>query len=195
MKLFKTNSLAMEVKENQIRILEGELLQEKHSSSLKENTISRLTKAIEDKDRQIEKLLKEKTEVILEKNQYFKTITQAADENIKLKKELERLKNGIEAETIQLNISYEDHVLKHLKHLTRVNGWKPYKEHFCTPECFKEHVLPAIQKDYESIDPKQKQSWFVRNEFLEYWEAKIVEEYRFVDSLYMIGGKFKVAFK
>lgn len=192
MKIFKTNNLAMEVKENQIRILEQELLQEKHSSSLKENTISRLTKSIEDKDRQIEKLWKEKTEVILEKNQYFKTITQAADENVKLKKELERLKNGIEAETIQLNISYEDHVSKHL---TRVNGWKPYKEHVCIPECFKGHVLPAIQKDYESIDTKQKQSWFVRNEFLEYWKAKIMEEYRFVDSLYVVGGKIKVTFK
>lgn len=197
MKLFKTNNLAMEVKENQIRILEQDLLQEKHSSSLKENTISRLTKSIEDKDQRISELWVEKAELSLQNNQYFKTINKAADENIKLKKEIERLKNGFKAEldTIMINITQKEHETGFnelaesvCSNLTRINGKKPYKEHVCTIGCFGKHVIKAIQKDYDSINPKYKKGKQASADFLQHWYNRLKKEYDWIDYLYAVDG-------
>lgn len=54
-------------------------------------------------------------------------------------------------------------------------------EHHCNQHCFKEHILPAIQRDYEST--------YEKFNFLNYWYEKLSKEYPWLKSLYIIDGK------
>lgn len=56
-----------------------------------------------------------------------------------------------------------------------------YSEHNCNRNCFKEHILPAIQRDYDST--------FEKFNFLNYWYEKLSKEYHWLESLYIIDGK------
>jgi chromosome segregation ATPase len=69
------------------------------------------------------------------------------------------------------------------------------KTHKCTKECFKEHVLPAIQRDYDSINPKYKDNPKTINNLLVHWEQRLSETYDFIDALFLVYGKVIVNFK
>ena len=71
----------------------------------------------------------------------------------------------------------------------KING---SKEHKCTKECFVEHVLKPIQKDYDKIGIKD---WKAKAQLIEYWAEKINKEYDFIEYFYMVKGKIYVTFK
>ena len=70
-----------------------------------------------------------------------------------------------------------------------------YSEHNCNLNCFKEHVLPAIQRDYDSKSIQFKNDWHERHCFIQHWKQKLKNEYDFLESLYMISDTIMVAFK
>ena len=70
-----------------------------------------------------------------------------------------------------------------------------YSEHNCNLNCFKEHVLPAIQRDYDSKGIQFKNDWRERHCFIQHWKQKLKNEYDFLESLYMISDTIMVAFK
>ncbi len=70
-----------------------------------------------------------------------------------------------------------------------------YSEHHCNLNCFKEHVLPAIQRDYDSKSIQFKNDWHKRHCFIQHWKQKLKNEYDFLESLYMIADTIMVAFK
>lgn len=54
-------------------------------------------------------------------------------------------------------------------------------EHHCDNSCFAEHVLSAIQRDYNYTSKKF--------DFIGYWYEKLSKEYPWLKCLYVIGGK------
>lgn len=54
-------------------------------------------------------------------------------------------------------------------------------EHYCNRNCFKEHILPALQRDYDFTLEKIG--------FLNYWYEELSKEYTWLESLYIIDGK------
>ena len=70
-----------------------------------------------------------------------------------------------------------------------------YSEHNCNLNCFKEHVLPAIQRDYDSKSIQFKNDWHERHCFIQHWKQKLKNDYDFLESLYMIADTIMVAFK
>lgn len=54
-------------------------------------------------------------------------------------------------------------------------------EHYCDKNCFAEHVLPSIQRDYDSTSKKF--------DFISYWYEKLSKEYHWLNCLYVNGGK------
>ena len=68
-------------------------------------------------------------------------------------------------------------------------------EHQCNQYCFKEHVLPAIQRDYDYRSIKFKNDWQKRHCFIQHWKQKLKNEYDFLESLYMIVDTIMVSFK
>lgn len=70
------------------------------------------------------------------------------------------------------------------------------KTHKCTKRCFVEHVMPAIQRDYDSINPKYKEDNKTINAFLIHWEKRLSENYDFIHYLYVnFDGEVKAIFK
>ena len=68
-------------------------------------------------------------------------------------------------------------------------------EHQCNQYCFKEHVLPAIQRDYDYRSIQFKNDWQKRHYFIQLWEQKLKNEYDFLESLYMIADIIMISFK
>lgn len=68
-------------------------------------------------------------------------------------------------------------------------------EHYCNRYCFTEHILPAIQKDYDSRSIQFKNDWQKRHCFIQHWKQKLKNEYDFLESLYMIADTIMVSFK
>lgn len=68
-------------------------------------------------------------------------------------------------------------------------------EHQCNKNCFAEHVLPAIQRDYDSRSINFKNDWYKRRNFLQYWKKKLKNEYNFIEGFYMIADTLRVTFK
>ena len=68
-------------------------------------------------------------------------------------------------------------------------------EHQCDKNCFAEHVLPAIQSDYnyKLLDFMLDQS--ERLHFLKHWDKKLKNEYNFIEDLYTITDTIMVRFK
>ena len=56
-------------------------------------------------------------------------------------------------------------------------------EHHCNQNCFAEHVLQAIQSDYDSHNGKYRES------FIRRWYWNLSNEYPWLKSLYIIDGK------
>ena len=56
-------------------------------------------------------------------------------------------------------------------------------EHYCDRNCFAEHVLQAIQSDYDSHNGKYRES------FIRHWYWNLSNEYPWLKSLYIIDGK------
>ena len=61
-------------------------------------------------------------------------------------------------------------------------------EHHCDKNCFAEHVLPAIQSDYDSIDSKNRVAKYL---FINYWYDNLVAFYPWLKRLYSINGKIR----
>lgn len=57
------------------------------------------------------------------------------------------------------------------------------EEHKCTPECFQEHVIKAIQNDYDSHNGKYRVS------LVKYWFDNLWPYYPWLESLYIIDNK------
>lgn len=73
---------------------------------------------------------------------------------------------------------------------------KTFQEtHKCTEECFVKHVIPAIQRDYDSINPKYKENAQTIDSFLTHWEKRLGETYDFIEGLYVFHSQIKVKFK
>lgn len=68
-------------------------------------------------------------------------------------------------------------------------------EHYCNRHCFTEHILPAIQRDYDSRSIQFKNDWQKRRCFIQHWKQKLKNEYDFLESLYMIADTIMISFK
>ena len=66
-----------------------------------------------------------------------------------------------------------------------------YNEHQCNRHCFTEHVLPAIQRDYNECNYN---SHLIRHKFIEYWSEKLSSEYDFVSCICLMNGKIAVKY-
>lgn len=64
-------------------------------------------------------------------------------------------------------------------------------EHKCDKNCFAEHVLSAIQSDYDKCN---NSSNLIRNKFIEYWSNKLYDEYDFVQYITLINDKLAVKY-
>ena len=72
----------------------------------------------------------------------------------------------------------------------------PEETHKCTKECFVDHVMPAVQRDYDSINPKYKEDIETINAFLKHWGLRLKETYSFVNYLFVnFDGEVKAIFK
>lgn len=91
------------------------------------------------------------------------------------------------------------HIFYKEEHGKRISEYMTLKElnneHHCDKDCFAEHVLPAIQSDYDSRSINFKNNWYERHNFLQYWKRKLKNEYNFIECLYMIAGTIMVTFK
>ena len=65
-------------------------------------------------------------------------------------------------------------------------------EHKCDKNCFAEHVLPAIQSDYDKCN---NSSHLIRHKFIEHWSNKLYDEYDFVHYICLINDKLAVKYK
>ena len=63
-------------------------------------------------------------------------------------------------------------------------------EHCCNRHCFTEHVLPAIQSDYDECNYNSH-----RYEFIEHWSEKLSSEYDFVNCICLMNGEIAVKYK
>ena len=68
--------------------------------------------------------------------------------------------------------------------------------HKCTKECFVKHVVPAIQRDYDSVNPKYKEDNDYISRFLAHWNDRLNDAYDFVHYLYLnFDREVKTVFK
>ena len=196
----------IDIKNFHISCYEADLVQKDNDISILKQKNKELKEDMRVKNERIADVYKDLHKLQEENEGYYDTITQIANENLELHKENERLKNainvGVIAKPLEFTISYKEPKVNVNElaeavqsNLTRVNGQKPHKEHECTVECFKEHVLPAIQKDYDSINTRYLKEWYVRYKFLEHWRKKIMKEYSFIEHLYGMCGTIMVTFK
>ena len=89
-----------------------------------------------------------------------------------------------------------DRKLEELENKNKLSSIKEfYSEHNCNLNCFKEHVLPAIQRDYDSKSIQFKNDLHERHCFIQHWKQKLKNDYDFLESLYMIADTIMVAFK
>ena len=65
-------------------------------------------------------------------------------------------------------------------------------EHQCDKNCFAEHVLPAIQRDYDKCN---NSSNLIRHKFIEHWSDKLYDEYDFVSCICLINDKLAVKYR
>ena len=65
-------------------------------------------------------------------------------------------------------------------------------EHKCDRNCFAEHILPAIQSDYEKYN---NSSHLIQHKFIEYWSDKLYDEYDFVHCICLVNDKLAVLYK
>lgn len=65
-------------------------------------------------------------------------------------------------------------------------------EHHCDKKCFTEHVLPAIQSDYDKLN---NSSNLIRHKFIEYWSERLCDEYNFVNCICLVNDKLAVLYK
>ena len=65
-------------------------------------------------------------------------------------------------------------------------------EHNCDKNCFAEHVLPAIQSDYEKYN---NSSHLIQHKFIEHWSDKLYDEYDFVSCICLVNDKITVKYK
>lgn len=65
-------------------------------------------------------------------------------------------------------------------------------EHQCNRNCFAEHVLPAIQRDYDKCN---NSSHLIRHKFIEHWTDKLYDEYDFVHCICLINDKLAVKYR
>lgn len=68
-------------------------------------------------------------------------------------------------------------------------------EHHCNRNCFKEHILPAIQNDYNKLSNFQKRDLIYGVKFFSHWENKLKEEYDFLSSVYKVKDTIFCQFK
>lgn len=94
-------------------------------------------------------------------------------------------KNGLTKEEIIGNKGLEKSIASIL------NG----EEHNCDKNCFAEHVLPAIQSDYNYKVLEFMLDSDKRHYFIEYWNQQLKKEYNFIENLYMIADTIMVRFK
>lgn len=66
------------------------------------------------------------------------------------------------------------------------------KEHHCDKNCFAEHVLPAIQRDYDKCN---NSSHLIRHKFIEYWSNKLHNEYDFISCICLVNDKLAVKYR
>lgn len=71
----------------------------------------------------------------------------------------------------------------------------PEETHKCTKECFRQHVLPAVQRDYDNMNPKYKENNDYVSRFLAHWNDRLNDTYNFVDNLFLFQGHIIVDFK
>lgn len=64
-------------------------------------------------------------------------------------------------------------------------------EHQCNRHCFTEHILPAIQSDYDECNYN---SHLIQHKFIEYWSEKLSNEYDFVNCICLMNGKIAVKY-
>lgn len=159
-----------------------------------------LIKVLEDKLKRSERKLSR--EIFLSELECQSKLQEKDDEIKHLQQQLEHEKDA----TNGYKKSYNELKQKETKEvnftINQINAdvWKMirYKTfpHTCTEECFEEHVIPAIQRDYDSIDPKYKESNEAINYFLDHWEERLRKNYNFIYCLY-IGkkGNVLVSFK
>jgi hypothetical protein len=108
-------------------------------------------------------------------------------ENQSLDRKLEELENKNKLSSIYDKLILQSKLKKIDKEI--------YSEHNCNLNCFKEHVLPAIQRDYDSKSIQFKNDWHERHCFIQQWKQKLKNDYDFLESLYMIADTIMVAFK
>ncbi len=108
-------------------------------------------------------------------------------ENQSLYRKLEELENKNKLSSIYDKLILQSKLKKIDKEI--------YSEHNCNLHCFKEHVLPAIQRDYDSKSIQFKNDWHERHCFIQHWKQKLKNEYDFIESLYMIADTIMVSFK
>ena len=108
-------------------------------------------------------------------------------ENQSLDRKLEELENKNKLSSIYDKLILQSKLKKIDKEI--------YSEHNCNLNSFKEHVLPAIQRDYDSKSIQFKNDWHERHCFIQHWKQKLKNDYDFLESLYMIADTIMVAFK
>lgn len=64
-------------------------------------------------------------------------------------------------------------------------------EHHCDKNCFAEHVLPAIQRDYDKCN---NSSHLIRHKFIEYWSDRLCDEYNFINCICLINDKLAILY-
>ena len=137
------------------------------------------------------------------KKEYKMVVKEKADEIKHLQQQLEHEKNAIDGYKKAYNELKEKQTKEVKVTVNQFSNdvWKLIRDevlqetHKCTKECFREHVLPAIQSDYNSIDPKYKKNENVIDDFLDHWERRLSETYYFVDALFLFQGHVIVNFK
>lgn len=108
-------------------------------------------------------------------------------------KEKQSIINDYEKDNAKLRSDYED--LNRAKKLADEVIRIVNKEHHCNRNCFAEHVLLAIQKDYDNKMLEFMLDHDKKYYFLKYWNKKLKNEYDFIENLYMIDDTIMVRFK
>lgn len=114
--------------------------------------------------------------------------------------EYAKLKEDVDYWKTLATTAVKEHVKRVNEYITLNEKYNELKilvnnEHHCDKSCFEEHVLPAIQRDY---DYKALDFMLDRDErecFLKYWNKKLKSEYDFIDYLYMIADTIRVEYK
>ena len=118
----------------------------------------------------------------LHKSQKEKVI-ELIKENQLLDRKIEELENKNKLSSIYDRLIFQSNLKKIYKEFE--------KEHHCNHSCFKEHVLPAIQRDLNNFRYEKDSEEL---DFLCYWDKKIKKEYDFVKYLHIYKGLIGVTF-